>query len=261
MNSTRATTLPAPADARPLPTVPWERVDRFIGQFTHDLRNGLNALELQLTLLSELNQDATLAEDIVAMRTTLSNLSREMQAVRTAAGPVSPSPIPYPAGDLLEDLRERQEKRASGAFRWDFAPEVSALTLNVDPELLLAALLHLLGNALRFRETAAAGLTVEARVSDPKTGTFPAHGLLFELTEAKSTPPLTGALSGWGNEPLCSTRRGSYGLGLFHVRRIIEAMGGTLRAAVSSTTSPTSLVTTIWLPAISADGAKSAAIG
>ncbi len=253
MSSILASAPPA-SGTRALPAVPWEWVDKFIGQFTHDLRNGLNALELQLTLLSELNQDATLAEDIVAMRTTLNNLSREMQAVRTAAGPVAPNPIPYPAGDLLEDLRERQEKRAAGTFRWDFAPEVSALTLDIDPELLLAALLHLLGNALRFRETKDSALTFAARLADPKTGAA-SRGLSLELTEAKSTALPTDALADWGTEPLRTTRRGSYGLGLFHARRVIEAMGGTLRAAVSSTNSLPSLVTTIWLPAVLSDGA------
>ncbi len=31
----------------------------------------------------------------------------------------------------------------------------------------------------------------------------------------------------WGREPLVSDRRGGYGLGLFHVRRILAALGGT----------------------------------
>ena len=261
-----STPVPTQQTAVPsaLPSVPWERVDQFLGQFTHDLRNGLNALELQLTLLGELNQDPTLGEDIVAMRSTLGNLSREMQAVRVAAGPVSPNPIPYPAGDLLEDLRERQEKRSAGGFSWQFAPELTEVTVEIDPELVLTALLQVLANALRFRESGDAGAlpapTLQAHSGGGmRAGSRP--GLVVEIHEPKPQPLAPETLATWGAEPLHLTKRGGYGLGLFHARRIIEAHGGTLRASWSSGAAGDAaagagvLITTIWLPAVAAPDA------
>ena len=224
-----------------------------MGQFTHDLRNGLNALELQLTLLGEMNQDAALAEDIVAMRTTLSSLSREMQAVRSASAAASPSLITYPAGDLLEDLRERQEKQAAGAFQWQFAPETTGLNLELDPEMLLAALLHLLSNALRFREGKEASLRFEAREAAPAEAD--ASALTIFLSEAKAAPPSPDALAAWGAEPLLTTRRGGYGLGLFRARRVVEAHSGTLRAHWEPAPQ-NALITTVWLPAKRTDAAR-----
>ncbi len=260
MSSTPAATVRS-AGSTALPCVPWERVDNFLGQFTHDLRNGLNALELQLTLVGELNQDATLGEDIVAMRATLSSLSREMQAVRVAAGPVSPNPIPYPAADLLEDLRERQEKRGAGAFEWQLDPDLFDLTLEIDPEQVLTALLQVLANAVRFRDAAADALPAfKARIGDGPSAGAAGRGLTIELHEAKAAPLPAETLAAWGSEPLHLTKRGGYGLGLFHARRILEAHGATLRASWSSSAAKGgagTLITTIWMPERASSGSES----
>ncbi|MBV9659051.1 MAG: HAMP domain-containing histidine kinase [Verrucomicrobia bacterium] len=238
MNSSSASaSKPAPLQ------VPWDRVDHFIGQFTHDLRNGLNAMELQLTLLGEINQDATLAEDIRTLRGTLANLSRDIQAVRVAAGPAVVNAFPYPVVELLDDLRARQEKRAARVICWQLPPaaQLARLMLEIDPELLIAALLHLLDNAQRFRDPPNARLTFAAEAQ-------PA-GLRLSLIEEKSGPPPPEfALDAWGEAPLLTTRRGGYGLGLFRARRAIEAQGGTLQAEWT-TAPPQVLRSTIWLPA------------
>ena len=58
--------------------------------------------------------------------------------------------------------------------------------------------------------------------------------------ELKSeTPP-----EEWGVAPLCSTRPGGYGLGLYHARQIAEAQGGSLKTSFTGT----ELVTQITLP-------------
>ncbi len=66
--------------------VPWERVERFVGQFTHDIRNGLNALELQLTFLGEISTDPEAAAEVKQLRATLGEITRQLQAVKLKTG-------------------------------------------------------------------------------------------------------------------------------------------------------------------------------
>ncbi len=82
-----AACAPSPAaETASVPPVPWTRVDKFIGQMTHDIRNGLNALELQLTLLGELSADAEVMSEVKALRGLLLNVTRQLQAIKSTAG-------------------------------------------------------------------------------------------------------------------------------------------------------------------------------
>ena len=80
-------TLPPEATVQ----VPWDRVERFVGQLTHDVRNGLNALELQLTFLGEISTDPEALEEVKRLRGTLLDVTRQLQTVKTAIGPVIPN--------------------------------------------------------------------------------------------------------------------------------------------------------------------------
>ena len=51
------------------PKVPWENIVRFVRQLSHDLRNDLNAAELQTAYIGELTgDDAELKEEIKRLR-------------------------------------------------------------------------------------------------------------------------------------------------------------------------------------------------
>ena len=221
------TTTPdiASPDASPRATeVPWERVEQFVGQLTHDVRNGLNALELQLTFLGEISTDPEAAEEVKLIRKTLVDVTRQLGAIRSATAVPPLNKLDYPAADFFEDLQERferQEPAAKARVRWQIDGGTSLLSL--DPETTMAALLELLANALHFGGAGAA-ITFTASAD--------ASAAVITLRETPSSPPAI-PLEAWGRRPLLSTRRGAYGLGLFRVRRILESQGGGYRVEYS----------------------------
>jgi K+-sensing histidine kinase KdpD len=234
-----ASSAPSPAEPAAVPPVPWARIDRFIGQLTHDVRNGLNALELQLTLLGELSANAEVIAEVKALRGTLFDITRQLQAVKASTSPVSPHLLPYPAADFFEDLEDRFRRlhpQAVPQVAWKIL--VAGVSVEIDPELSLHALLELLANALHFGGSKAmVSLLAEA---------CPAGGVTVTLRESRQEPPAL-APEDWGRAPLLSSRRNAYGLGLFRARQIIEAQGGTLHAGYSQATHV--LTTALTLPA------------
>lgn len=232
------------ADRTALPTVPsdntdvpWTRVEGFVGKLTHDIRNGFNALELQVTLIGELSEDPEIKDEVKRIRQSLAGLTRQLQAVRVATGEPTTHLFPYPAADFLEDLRERfGRQHGDAAARVQWAADVGAATVNIDPEQAIAATLELVDNALQHA-AGGSSIRVQGRLG---TGGV-AVDVHQQLADAPSSP-----LADWGRTPLLSTRRNAYGLGAFRARRILEAQGGTLGYAYTETDG--ALVTTITLP-------------
>ncbi len=225
-------------------SVPWPQVERFVGLFAHDLRNGLNTVELQLTLLGEISDDPEVKAEVKRVRASVADVTRQLHAVRLATGVPTPRAFAYPVGDFVEDLRERfdrQHPEAAAQVDWEMA--AGAGSLSVDPELSMTALLELLENSLRF---AVDGSRIRVQTDGG------ASGLTFSIHETlASAPPIPP--DEWGRMPLTSTRRDGYGLGAFRARRIIETQNGTLDFTYSET--ERSLATTVTLPAAPAGNA------
>ena len=200
--------------------VPWERVEQFVSQFSHDLRNGLNACELQLTFLAEISTDPEAAEEVKALRSTLAGITKQLQTVRVATGVAKTHTLEYPAADLFEDLRERFVRlHPQGASRVAWEMEVGTqTTVNIDPEVTLSAGMELLHNALHFAD---AGSPITCRMRAE------AGQVLCSVEQNYAGTP-NPAPEDWGRSALLSTRRGAYGLGLFWVRRGLEAQGSRL---------------------------------
>ena len=202
--------------------MPWQRVDQFVGQFSHDIRNGLNSLELQLTFLGEISTDPEAVQEVKRLRGSIADLTRQIQAVRLATGSVQPHPFPYPAGDFIEDLRERfnrQHADAAARVRWQTA--IGTVALAIDPELTLAALLELLAKRLPVHH---------ARHADHRAGRRgrrPCDVLPPGATLRAAYPMPT---DDWGRTPFLSTRRGGYGLG--QVPRAADHRGAGRRTGV-----------------------------
>jgi K+-sensing histidine kinase KdpD len=217
--------------------VTWSDVVHFIRQLSHDLRNHLNAIELQSAYISELAREEELKSEIKRLHEMVAGLTSALQSLSKAVSEVKPNLIPYRAADLVEDLRKKIDRDFSGentVINWDI--RVGNAMLNVDPQILQEALGELFANAFRHNHD---NCTLVAIVRlDPK-------GLLFILQEPKSRFDLP--TENWAREPLRKVSHGHYGLGLNRVRAIVEAHGGEMYAQYDSNVS--ALTTTLVLPA------------
>jgi signal transduction histidine kinase len=217
-------------------SVPWIDVVRFVRQLSHDLRNHLNAAELQSAYIGELTTGAEIKEEIMRLRETLSTLSRALQKLSAGLGQIKAEFMPYGGVDFIEDLRKKVANdfpKESAAISWDV--QLNEATLDIDPQLLQQALIELFNNAFRH-ERGEGSLSVTAKIDSDR--------FVFTLREPKSR--FESSTENWGREPLRQVSPGHYGLGLNRARVIVEAHGGKLSAHYDPAESV--LVTEITLP-------------
>ena len=214
--------------------LPWPRVAAFVRQHTHDVRNDLNSLDLEGALLAEMITDEEAKESIARMRKQIRQAAGKLKALSAKFG----DPRPLVAGILASDLFEiwqEQSRTLSKPLELNWASKLRDESVSVDAALIALTLRELLDNASAF--SPGSKITASAYPHENRV-----H---FELEEIKSEPvdPL-----GWCTNPLQSTRRGSYGLGLWQAGRIVEAHGGQLHQRYVP--EGNSLVSTVQLPIV-----------
>jgi signal transduction histidine kinase len=219
-----------------VPNVAWSDVVHFIRQLSHDLRNHLNAIELQSAYISELERNDELKSEIKRLREMISGLTSPLQSLSKAVSVVKPNLISYPATDFGEDLREKIDRdfsRECAEITWNV--QLGDATLNVDPQLLEETFIELFANAFRHNRGKGA-LVATAKIDN--------NQFLFTLEEPKAR--FDSPTDNWGREPLRKISQGHYGLGLNRVRAIVEAHGGELYAQYNPNVP--ALTTTLVLP-------------
>lgn len=212
------------------------QVVKFIRQLAHDLRNHLNAAELQSAYLAEIAENNEVRDEIKRLRGMIAQVGANLQQLTAALSSPRLTQMPYAARDLVEDLRQKLAAdfpSESGQIAWE--ESVGEATVDVDPQLLLPALAELFNNAFRH-DRASGPIAAAARVAD---GHF-----VFTLSEPKQT--FMGSTENWGREPLQALGQGHYGLGLHRVRATVEAHGGQFAARHDQKTG--FLITTVTLP-------------
>jgi K+-sensing histidine kinase KdpD len=222
-------------DRTGLLSLPWSDTVRFIRQLSHDLRNDLNAIELQSAYVGELAQDQELQSEINRLRKIVSGLNSTLQRLSKAVEDVTPNMISYRSADFLADMRsqiDRDFPYNSDQITW--TGKVGGM-LNIDPQMLQEAFAELFANAFRY-DRGSGPVLASARVENDQ--------LVFSLHEPKAG--FDSATQNWGREPLRKISQRHYGLGLNRVRAIIEAHDGALRALYDPKTSM--LVSTVTLP-------------
>lgn len=211
-------------------------VVKFLRQLSHDLRNHLNAVELQSAYLADLAEEPELKEEVKRLRAMISEVGTSLQGVTSQLSAVRLTLMPYGAADFVEDLRQKlTDVSPEESRKIEWSVQVGDGALQIDPQLLQPALLELFANA--FRHDRAEGvISVGARIENGRFG--------FTIREPKRS--FQSSSDNWGREPFRTVGQGHYGLGLYRSRSIIEAHGGQLDARYDSSAS--SLITTVVLP-------------
>jgi len=213
---------------------------KFVNQLNHDLRNHLNAIELQAACLNEIAREAETGGEIKRLREMTGDLCTHIQRLSASLAGIQPNTMGYLAAEFFEDLRAKlglEEPELAAEVEWK--SWLGGETLEIDPHLLQEAFLELFCNAAAH-ERGQGALVFESR----REG----ESIEFILREPKTK--FDGETENWGGRPLRQIRSGHYGLGLFRARSIFEAHHGTLRAQFYPATS--SLVTTVSLPVLMA---------
>ncbi len=223
-------------DAKDSLSIPWRNAIRFIGQLSHDLRNDLNAIELQSAYIGELETNEELLGEIKRLREMVSRLASTLQRLSRDVGEVKPTLISYRATDLMEDLRRKIDHdfpKKNTEITWEIQP--GNAMLNVDPQLLQEVFTELFANAFRH-DRGKGRVLAKAEIDNDR--------FRFTLHEPKDR--FEFATQNWGREPLRKISLRHYGLGLNRVRAIVEAHGGELHAQYDPNVSE--LITTLTLP-------------
>jgi light-regulated signal transduction histidine kinase (bacteriophytochrome) len=220
------------------PKILWTEVTKFIDQLNHDLRNHLNAVELQTAYLSEIVAEPEANCEIKRLREMTGKMSVQLQKLSASLARVQPTLMRYLAVEFVEDLRARlalDQPELSAEVEWKISLGKEAL--EIDPQLLQEAFLEL------FRNASAHGRAEGALVFEARSA-----GDSFDFTLREPKVRFEGATENWGARPLGQVRHGHYGLGLFRARSIFEAHHGHFQAIFDS--APSVLRTTVTLPGL-----------
>ena len=217
------------------PQVRWSELVAFVRQLSHDIRNHLNAAELQAAYLSELAQDAEIKNEVKRLREMVAEVSKALQSVTSKMSAITATRIRYRCADLVEDVKQRLESSTEKPHvQWQI--DLGETAFEVDPQLLQEAFLEIFANAARHAQSGAGPMVAAARID----------GQQFEFTLREPKKDFQEPTEKWGFEPLQKMTRGHYGLGLNRVRMIVELLGGGFTAEYDSRTS--SLRSRIVLP-------------
>src|SRR5438309_83342 len=223
------------------PSVVWPNMVKFVRQLSHDIRNNLNAVELQSAYLAELAEEGEMKTEIQRLREMISQIGISLQRLTAGLSQLNPNLIPYPAADFVEDLKQKLAKEFpdnAAKVTWDV--QMKDATLQVDPQLAQQPFLEIFGNAFQH-ERNIKSITAKAYIDKNR--------FVFEVREPKVSFELS--TENWGREPLQNVSQGHYGLGLNRARSIAEAHGGDFRAEYDRKIS--TLITTMTLPSLSAE--------
>ena len=218
------------------PNVPWPDVVKFIRQLGHDIRNNLNAVELQSAYLAELANETELKAEVKRLREMVSEIGGSLQRLSAALGQTTPTMVSYAAPDFVEDVKQKLAKEqpdAAPKVAWDI--QLKDEKLHIDPMLVQQAFLELFANAFHHERDAKEIKAKAYADSD---------NFVFELQEPKVK--FERSTEDWGREPLRYLSHGHYGLGLNRIRTVVEVHGGKFRANYDRPTS--TLVSRITLP-------------
>jgi nitrogen-specific signal transduction histidine kinase len=197
-------------------TIPLDRVARFVRQLTHDVRNGLSAIDLETAFIAEISADEEVLAELHKLREMISETAKMLRRVSQYFHPVIVHPIPWSAATVMQEIQKTAETEFPDeevGFENRFQDE----SVHIDLQLTLTVVLAVLRNSLQFRRDDSP-VTVTGALLDGKPS--------IEIRERRTENPI--APTEWGVQPLLSTRPGGYGLELYQARQVVAAQGGSL---------------------------------
>ena len=207
--------------------VPLPRLVSFVRLVTHEVRTGLNAIDLQAAFIAEIAGDGEVADEMGKLRKMVTRVTHDMQELSGRFGEMRPVVMQFPVQEFLQGLKEAvEEEFDTQAKRIVWEMKVGDEEMAMDYTLMMSALMELTRNAIFFREGEDA---IHFTTWNDTKG-----NVVFEVRQVRSEPAIDP--NEWGREPLSSGRRGGYGLGLFYVRRVLDTLGGTLEPGYDTTT-------------------------
>ena len=193
------------------PLVTWNRVSAFVRKHLHDVRNDLNSIDLEASLLSDMVPDGEARTSVEHIQRQLRASALNLRLLSTCFQRCDPYPASISASSLLQIWQEKHEAmRNAPSIEWiDRAGDVR---LKVDIEMMATVFLELLKNAATHSRNASITVTVESGEGQVQ----------FRMVEPKEAMVDT---SEWG-QPFYSTERNTYGLGLWTVHNMVSANSG-----------------------------------
>ena len=189
--------------------IPLHRIATFVSHHTHNVRNGLNSIDLEAALLQELSTDAETTSSLERIRKQLRTLVLQLRTLSGQIHEPHPAPGPISARVLFVIWRQKHAALLPDAPEVTWLDEVGEEKVNVDVEMMATVFRELLVNAALFSK--GVPVTVSARSE--------AGQVVFEMSEPKAEAVDTQS---WGL-PFHTTRRGAYGLGLWSAHRLMAA--------------------------------------
>lgn len=187
-----------------------------VNSLAHEIRNPLNALSVNLDLLSRQIGDGPGADKLAAALREVRRLDELLTGFLRFARPKVPKPRELKLASVLTDLETFiTPVAATGGVTLEFGP-VADVAVETDPDLLKQALLNVVLNSFE----AGAGrvdVTAEDRGDD------------VVVTVRDDGPGLAEPARAF--EPFYSTKEEGSGLGLPTARAIAESLGGRLEPA------------------------------
>src|SRR5439155_8282400 len=88
------------------PSVAWPDIVKFVRQLSHDIRNNLNAVELQSAYLAELATDDERKNEIQRLRQMVSQVGTSLQHLTAGLSQTKATTISYKAAASVDDLKQ-----------------------------------------------------------------------------------------------------------------------------------------------------------
>ncbi len=168
-------------DAQPSPstTAHDPQITALVRRHAHDVRNYINSLDLEASLLAELVTDAEAVATVRRMRSQLSQLEATVRALSVKF--TEPRPVALTAADLLQMWRHQVDAMQDASQPVEWSAPVEPKALMIDPGIIVTVLRELVTGARKRSSSRglSAGVstsagTVTAEVTEPAQAVFAA---------------------------------------------------------------------------------------